>query len=199
MLNDRQILNALNGHNKHSPRIVIDPFNREFLGPNSYDLTLSGKYKEFVGRFGADNPIDTTKDIPDYYSYVDGSYGGLIKCRPGKTIIVMSREIIGVTRPYVGIISPRSGISRLPISISYSHLVDTGYKGIIGASFTNHSDVELDFHEGQRFMQIMFHTCSGNIMRTYSGRDSSKYLKNDGSDVPVYKIDKEWLKDADKL
>lgn len=193
MLNDKQILYAMNGSNSRRHSISIDPFNRENLGPNSYDLTLSGK-AAFLGDTIYDSFLDVTKKVPP--SYESDSEQGMIFLKRGKVVFLMSQEIVTVRKPYVGIVSPRSGFSHLPLMISYSHLVDTGYSGVIGISVQNLAPYTLALHKGQRFMQIMFHSCRGDFDRTYTERKSSKYVANDGSFVPVYKIDKEWLNGA---
>ena len=186
---DKQILTAMK-----LGRIRIAPFSRENLGPNSYDLTLHSLHsilprEEFRG--GPLKRLDTTKRVPPSIEQ-NSTPNGEIVLLPETTTIVMSKEVIGVNQPFVGILSPRSGFSRLPISIGYSHLVDTGYLGVCGASITNHADYDLVLRENQRFMQIMFHK-TGQVDQRYDVRKNSKYLTNDGSHVPVYKIDKEWL------
>jgi dCTP deaminase len=113
--------------------------------------------------------------------------------QPHETMVVMSNELIGVAYPYYGIVSPRSGLARLPIYFGYSQLIDTGYRGIIGMNLTNLANFPIELEEDIRFCQVMFHELKGKIVRAYNERPLSKYLTNDGSEVPVFKVDKEWL------
>jgi deoxycytidine triphosphate deaminase len=185
MLSDEQILSAIKGNS-----IEIDPFDRDFLGPNSYDISLSTKYRILETKLGSGNvKIDTTERVP-----LSFESAGVIELKGHQTAILMSREKITIRSPFAGILSPRSGFSCLPISIGYSHLIDTGYSGPLKATVTNNADYTLLFHEKQRFMQVMFHMV-GPVSQNYQERVNSKYtLHGDNFEVPQYKIDKEWLK-----
>jgi len=168
---------------------VITPFNNNQLGPNSYDLELHEHYVVYRS-LGLGRIIDSTKEAPPHMEITSK----LIILHSKQTMIVMTKEVVTVKQPWVGILSPRSGFARLPITISYSTLVDTGYSGVLGCQITNHAGYDLIFRAGQRFMQIMFIRMEGVLQITYQERKSSKYLHNDGSHVPIYKVDKEWLK-----
>ncbi len=136
---------------------------------------------------GHSSSFDPTTDIPS-------SYEGRLPAHlePHETCTVMSNEILGIKANYIGLLTRRTTLSRLPLLIQYSHLVDTGYRGIIGAGVTNLSKSRITLVPNMRFLQVMF-TRTGKVEQSYQERPLSKGIGQDGTFVPEYKIDKEFL------
>src|SRR5438094_395765 len=185
ILSDTEILAAMKDGD-----IEISPFNRPNLGPNSYDLTMNpvGRFFSGLSRFaGKRTAFDMIKDIAETY---EARLPAMLE--PQETFTAISNEVVGIKDKYVGLLTRRTTISRLPLLIQYSHLIDTGYRGIIGAGITNLSRSRIMISPNIRFMQVMF-TRTGPVEVPYDKRPISKGIGQDGTFVPEYKIDKEWL------
>jgi deoxycytidine triphosphate deaminase len=156
-------------------------------------LTLKPLARFFSGlaNFGdtrrAKTSFDLIKDIPTSYEARLPAH-----LEPHETCTIISNEIVGIKDKYVGLLTRRSALSRIPLLIQYSHLVDTGYRGIIGAGATNLSESRITLSPNIRFMQIMF-ARTGTVEVPYDKRPISKGIGQDGTSVPEYKIDREWL------
>jgi deoxycytidine triphosphate deaminase len=105
----------------------------------------------------------------------------------------MTNEVVGCKEKTMGIISQRSNLARLPVVVNFSALLDTGFVGRLSGAIINPNNFPIVLKPNIRILQIMFDSCIG-INRKYAGRKSSKNLDQFGSDVPVYKVDKEWIK-----
>ena len=98
MLSDAEILRYLK-----EGEIVIEPFDRNSLGPNSYDLHLDDVAKVPIPFTLEDSAVDITKGNINYNTVK------LPYCmRPRSAIIVQTKEIVGCRRKTVGILSERS-------------------------------------------------------------------------------------------
>jgi len=93
MLSDKKILELQKQFN------IIEPFDREKLGPVSYDLTTEVEYT-----------IRTDYSKSSIYKLV-------------------TKETITMPREYLGILSPRSRVAMKDLFTSSSMLVDPGFKG----------------------------------------------------------------------
>ena len=181
MLSDVQIMDFID-----SGEIVIEPFKHKNLGPNSYDLTL---HKKIMVPWTPENgEVDVTKTIP---RYIEKELPYSIP--PHGSIVVRSNEIIGVKEKTLGILSARSNLARLPLILSYSTLIDTGFKGFITAVLYNPNPFPVRIVPNYRFMQVMFDYVDGVISTPYDKRTWSKNLDQFGDIYPPgFKIDKEW-------
>jgi dCTP deaminase len=153
--------------------IVISPFDRKFLGTNSYDVHLArylAVYKSDILDARVHNDIDHF-EIPD-----DG------------LILLPHRLYLGVTAEYtetpahVPFLEGKSSIGRLGIDIHA-----TAGKGDIG--FCNTWTLEISVkqpvrvYHGMPIGQILYFEISGKIGMSYKEKMSAKY--NVRTDRPV--------------
>ena len=178
MLSDTEILKYLK-----EGEIVIEPFDRNSLGPNSYDLHLDDVAKVPV----SSSAVDITKGNIEY---------DIVKLPycipPGGAIIAQTKEIVGCRRKTVGILSERSNLARLPLIFSYSKLLDTGFIGKLSCAIINPNPFPVVIHPNYRFLQIMFFHVEGEVMIPYDKRKSSKNLSQFSINDIVFKPDVEW-------
>ena len=183
MLSDKKIMDLMK-----EEEIIIKPFKRENLGPNSYDLTLSKKAK-FIAAMA--DPFDLTSD--NIIDYMEISLPFVLK--PGRILVFMTNEIVGCKTKTLGIISQRSSLARLPLVINFSNLLDTGFVGVLSGAMINQTDFNLYIKPDIRILQIMFESVDGEVKRRYDERKWSKNLNQLGFEVPEFKVDKEWRKE----
>ncbi len=168
ILSDEKILDAI-----AKGEIVIDPFDPEALGTNSYDVHL-GKYLAVYVDFELDaKKHNKTKELiipPEGY------------------VLEPGRIYLGVTLEYtethnsVPFLEGKSSVGRLGIDIHA-----TAGKGDVG--FCNHWTLELScvqpvrVYAGMPIGQLIYFSVDGAIRHYYTKKRGAKYVRV--SDKPV--------------
>jgi dCTP deaminase len=162
ILSDSQILEALEaGH------IKIEPFDREQLGSNSYDVHLGrdlATYREAVLDARQHNPVEELP-LPD---------AGLV-LQPGILYLGVTYEYTETYR-HVPFLEGKSSIGRLGIDIHA-----TAGKGDVG--FCNHWTLEISVqmpvrvYPGMPIGQLIFFELQGEVQRPYGAKPNAKYTQ----------------------
>lgn len=168
ILSDTKILEEIKNGN-----IVIEPFRKEKLGSNSYDVHL-GKWLAVY----EDDILDAKKhnkilkfEIPDE--------GYLLL--PTKLYLGVTEEYTE-TRKYVPFLEGKSSIGRLGIDIH-----STAGKGDVG--FCNTWTLEISVkqpvrvYQGMPIGQLIYFEVDGEVQTPYNIKQSAKY--NERTDSPV--------------
>lgn len=168
ILSDKKILEEISKGN-----IVIDPFRRENLGTNSYDVAL-GKwlalYENDILDARLHNKIRVF-EIPEE-GYV---------LMPNRLYLGVTEEYTE-TRNYVPFLEGKSSVGRLGIDIHA-----TAGKG--DAGFCNNWTLEISvkqpvrIYSGMPIGQIIYFTIAGEIETSYDRKKSAKY--NERTALPV--------------
>jgi len=160
ILSDKAILEAIN-----DGEIVIEPFDRKYLGTNSYDVHLGrylGTYKNRVLDAKKHNEIEVF-EIPD-----EGF------------VLEQNTLYLGVTEEYtethnsVPFLEGKSSVGRLGIDIHA-----TAGKGDVG--FCNTWTLEISctqpvrIYAGMPIGQLIYFTVDGEIERYYNKKSDAKY------------------------
>jgi dCTP deaminase len=168
ILTDKQILQEM-----EKGTIVITPFDRNYLGSNSYDVHL-GKYLAVYRNNILDAKIHNEVDhfeIPD---------DGLILL-PQKLYLGVTREYTE-THAHVPFLEGKSSIGRLGIDIHA-----TAGKGDVG--FCNSWTLEISVkqpvrvYHGMPIGQLIYFEISGEVDTLYKHKSSAKYASR--TDKPV--------------
>ena len=162
ILTDTQILRELK-----RKTIVIKPFNRRFVGSNSYDVHLGEWLAMYV-----DEVLDSRKH----------NMVRFFKIPKDGLVLVPSKLYLGVTKEYtethahVPFLEGKSSIGRLGIDIHA-----TAGKGDIG--FCNTWTLEISVRQpvkiyaGMPIGQLLYFTVSGEVEIPYSRKKGAKYNK----------------------
>jgi dCTP deaminase len=168
ILSDTRILEGIG-----SGQIVIDPFRRDCLGTNSYDVHLSkwlACYKEGILDARKHNEIECF-EIPS-----DG-----FVLQPGTLYLGVTEEYTE-TFNAVPFLEGKSSVGRLGIDIHA-----TAGKGDVG--FCNHWTLEISctqavrVYAGMPIGQLIYFLVDGDIENYYHHKQGAKYNKR--SDKPV--------------
>lgn len=162
ILSDTAILEAIEaGH------IVIDPYDREALGTNSYDVHLGktlATYEKEILDARQHNTVQRF-DIP-----------------PEGHILIPHRTYLGVTQEYteshvhVPFLEGKSSVGRLGIDIHA-----TAGKGDVG--FCNHWTLEISVHQpvrvyaGMPIAQLIYFKVEGAVGTPYATKKNAKYTE----------------------
>ena len=160
ILSDRSILEAIT-----TLDIVIDPYDRDCLGTNSYDVHLS----KFMACY-IDEIIDAKKhnQVEHFEIPTEG-----IVLNPGKTYLGSTEEYTE-TRKYVPFLEGKSSVGRLGIDIHA-----TAGKGDVG--FCNHWTLEISVSQpvrvyaGMPIGQLIYFKVDGEVEVDYASKSSAKY------------------------
>lgn len=168
ILSDSEILAAM-----ERGEIVIEPFRRECLGTNSYDVHLSkhlATYKNRVLDAKAHNEIEHFEIPPEGY------------------VLEPQINYLGSTFEYtethatVPFLEGKSSVGRLGMDIHA-----TAGKGDVG--FCNHWTLEISvkqpvrIYEGMPVGQLIYFLVEGEILNPYHSKGSAKY--NQRTPLPV--------------
>lgn len=172
MLTGAAILDAI-----EKKEIEISPFNREQLGPNSYDLTLHNEllvYRDKQLDMKLNNPIERIIIPEEGYAM-----------QPGKIYLGRTKEWTG-TDCYVPMLEGRSSIGRLGL---YVHI--TAGFGNIGSSGNWTLELScvqpLIVYPGVRICQVYFVKAEGEINLL---PEQNKY--KDANDIEASKLWREF-------
>ena len=162
ILTDRQILSEM-----RKRTIIVSPFNRRFLGSNSYDVHLGAWRAMYVNEM-----LDAR--VHNKVRYFRIPADGLI--------LVPSKLYLGVTQEYtethrhVPFLEGKSSIGRLGIDIHA-----TAGKGDIG--FCNTWTLEISVRQpvriyaGMPIGQLIYFEVSGEVDIPYNKKKSAKYRR----------------------
>ncbi len=167
ILSDSAILAAI-----EAGTIVIEPFQRECLGSNSYDVHL-GRYLATYK-----DPVLDARKHNEIFHFEIGEDGFLLE--PQQTYLGVTLEYTE-TLDCVPFLEGKSSVGRLGIDIHA-----TAGKGDVG--FSNHWTLEISVQQpvrvyyGMPIGQLIYFRVEGEILTPYSTKPSAKY--NQRSDRP---------------
>ena len=153
--------------------IVIEPYQEEDLGTNSYDVHL-GKalavYRDEILDAKKHNKTDAIEIPAEGYVLL-----------PGRTYLGVTQEYTE-SHKHVPFLEGKSSVGRLGIDIHA-----TAGKGDVG--FCNHWTLEISVnqpvrvYEGMPIAQLIYFVVQGDVTTLYSDKGSAKY--NQRSTTPV--------------
>ncbi len=167
LLSDKKIMEEMEKGN-----IVIEPFEPRQLGTNSYDVRLGPYY--FIPNHNMVTVNFTEEE--DARSFWLGPYfaeDGIIRIRPGDTILAHTEEVVGGRNGFTTSMRSRSSIGRSCLSVcKCAGVGDVGYISRWTMEITNHSHAMAIVPVGLRVAQILFYEV-GETAREYQGKYGS--------------------------
>jgi len=168
ILSDKRILEEIEKGN-----ILIEPYKREYLGTNSYDVHL-GKY---LAQY-TDRVLDAKKHNPIHHFEIPES--GFV-LQPGELYLGVTLEYTE-THAHVPFLEGKSSTGRLGIDIHA-----TAGKGDVG--FCNYWTLEISctqavrVYYGMPIGQLIYFVVEGDIETLYNHKKNAKY--NQRTEKPV--------------
>jgi dCTP deaminase len=160
------ILSGLEICSKIGKEIIIDPFDRAKVNPNSYNLSLHEELITYT-----DIPLDMKKENP--FTEITIPEQGLVLA-PNRLYLGRTVEYTE-TNGYVPMLEGRSSVGRLGIFVHVTAgFGDVGFKGYWTLEIFCIQPVRI--YPGVEVCQIYYHTIEGPF-ETYS---SLKYQNNQG-------------------
>jgi len=163
MLSDSEILEEIKKGN-----IVIEPFRREQLNSNSYDVRLGEYYAVEIPTLQFLNPFDEHL-IRGHWILRKAEEK--IAIQPGETILAHTQEVIGGRNNIASKMNARSSLGRLGVSVcKCAGFGDVGFINKWTMEITNHSRYAwIELPVGMRIAQISFFRV-GYVLKEYKGK-----------------------------
>ncbi len=160
ILTDKRILEEIEKGN-----IVIEPFDRKFLGSNSYDVHLAdimSIYKDDILDARKHNKLNSFKINDDGFLLL-----------PGRLYLAVTQEYTE-THTFVPFLEGKSSIGRLGIDIH-----STAGKGDIGYCNTWTLEISVKqpvrIYPGMPIGQLIYFEVSGEVLVPYNKKKTAKY------------------------
>lgn len=155
--------------------IVITPYDRSFLNPNSYNLRLHDELLVYD-----EKPLDMKKPNA-YHSFRIPESGYLLE--PGRVYLGRTLEFTE-TKTLVPMLEGRSSVGRLGLSIHITAgFGDVGFRGFWTLEL--HCIEPIRVYPYVEICQIYFHTIQGD----YRPYNSGKYQNNTGVQPSMMYLD----------
>lgn len=168
ILSDTEILNEIKNKN-----IVIEPFDRNNLGSNSYDVCLGDKLAVYKNK-----KLDARKH--NKIKQITIPKEGFI-LKPGILYLATTKEYTE-TLKHVPFLEGKSSTGRLGISIhATAGKGDVGFKGNWTLEITTTHKVKI--YSDMPIGQLIYFDVKGNVQVRYDKKDSAKYSNQ--PDKPV--------------
>ncbi|MDX2481056.1 MAG: dCTP deaminase [Desulfuromusa sp.] len=152
--------------NRVDKDIIIKPFDRSRLNPNSYNLTLSDELVVYT-----DSQLDMKKDNP-YQQVMIPAEGLLLE--PNRLYLGRTVEYTE-THKLVPMLEGRSSVGRLGLFIHVTAgFGDVGFKGFWTLEIFCVQPIRI--YSGVEICQVYYHTIEGE----YESYSSGKYQNNHG-------------------
>lgn len=163
--------------------IQIDPFNKDNVGPNSYDVTLNEEFMIYhsEGQLIKEWYIDS-KQNNETHSFKINDKGYVL--RPNKLYLARTNERT-FTDKYVPMLEGKSSLGRLGINIhATAGFGDIGFNGFWTLEISVIHPVKI--YPNMKIGQLYFMEVSGNRTIQYNG----KYQNNTGVEASKNWMDK---------
>ena len=159
-------------------RIVIEPYEKDYVQPASVDLRLDKKILEFsfetheeYSYIDVSNDVGeltTPKEIPEPLPYV---------LKPGQFILATTLETVQLPDDVVGRLEGKSSLGRLGLLVhATAGYVDPGFRGQLTLEISNVANAKIALYSGMKISQLSFLRMSTPVERPYGSPSlGSKY------------------------
>jgi len=158
-----------------SGRIVIDPFDSEFVQPSSIDLRVDRYFRVFENhRYPY---IDPKEPQPDLTTEVEAEDKQPFMLHPGEFVLGSTLEVVKLSDDIVARLEGKSSLGRLGLLIhSTAGFVDPGFEGHLTLELSNVANLPIAIYPGMKIGQISFYQLSTPADSPYGSSEAgSKY------------------------
>lgn len=172
--------------------LIIEPFDRARLQPNSYDVLLGDSFAHYEKPYGKSDIIDPliSSSIHQGLSYFQQES---ILIEPGEFLLGCTVEKFSLPADIVGQLTGKSSIARLGIAIHITAgFIDAGFSSppaSITLEIYNHNCRAVRLHAGMPIGQMVF-TQTAHCRQSYAHKPSAKYNGQVGATESRYFFDR---------
>lgn len=161
VLSDKTILREI-----REGRIIIEPFNKEYLNPVSVDLTLAPTFKIYTEEILDPRKPNATKE------FTIGEQGAVLE--PGEVYLYACNERIGVKGNIRAKVEGKSSLGRLGLFVHVTAgFIDPGFEGSLVLELVATKPIRI--YPNMKICQVEFAYVEGQIAEPYDKKEGSKY------------------------
>jgi dCTP deaminase len=180
VLSDRSIREEI-----EAGRLVIDPWDTQFLQPASVDLRLGREFRVF--RNYRLPYIDPKQEMPSLTEIEVIEDGASFILHPGEFALAVTVESVAIPDDLVGRLDGKSSLGRLGLIVhSTAGFVDPGFHGRLTLELTNIANLPIALYYQMPVSQISFMRLSTPAERPYGSGGGSKYQGQSGPEPSRY-------------
>jgi dCTP deaminase len=170
IFSDRTIREAL-----AAGRIVIDPYDPEFVQPSSVDLRVDRYFRVFENHLYPF--IDPKEQQVELTSVVEAEDKQPFILHPGEFVLGSTLEVVRIGDDIVARLEGKSSLGRLGLLIhSTAGFVDPGFEGHLTLELSNVANLPIAIYPGMKIGQISFYQLSTPADAPYGSDEAgSKY------------------------
>ncbi len=163
-LNDKAIKLLMSNGNR-----IVEPFDELSLQPASIDLKLGNTSYEYnLDKYILGDKIDE--------KLINKKTFNSLPLESGKVVFVGIHEKISIPENTMGIIFPRSSITRLGIQIVSTYM-NPGYTGYMPLTIINHTGYQVLLKPGIRIVQLSLFFLNDRPDKLYKDINDKKYFE----------------------
>lgn len=177
ILSDTEILEAI-----EKEEILIEPFNKQNVGPCSVDLTLASHFVVFnPGETVDPRKFETLRRVSEPID----TKGNPLLLAPGQFVLGSTVERIRLSKALSATLEGRSSVARTGIVVHAAGLVQAGTGQMKSSTLTLEifcmSPSPVKLYPGDRIVQIIFHRLGRGASEGYDEKPTSQFR---GQEIP---------------
>ena len=173
--------------NSESGFVVTPILDNSQIGYASIDLRLGTDFKVSIQT--REPVIDVTcRPVQTFFQNTYRDFGEKFNLYPNQLVLGSTFEYIRIPKTHIGLLTTRSSINRLGISIN--SIVQPGYSGTLTIELCNNGENTIGLITGMRIVQLMLLELSDTLENDYIN-SQSKYICNTGPAVSGFRGDLE--------
>ncbi|GAA2757640.1 dCTP deaminase [Actinopolymorpha rutila] len=175
LLSDRDIRVELD-----KGRVVLDPFEPEFVQPSSVDVRMDRYFRVFENHRYPH--IDPAEEQPDLTRLVECEKGESFILHPGEFVLASTYEVITLPDDLAARLEGKSSLGRLGLlTHSTAGWIDPGFSGHVTLELSNVATLPIKLWPGMKIGQLCFFRLSSPAEHPYgSERYGSRYQDQRG-------------------
>ncbi len=175
LLSDRDIRIELD-----KGRVVLDPFEPEFVQPSSVDVRMDRLFRVFENHRYPH--IDPAEEQPDLTRLVECEKGESFILHPGEFVLASTYEVITLPDDIAARLEGKSSLGRLGLlTHSTAGWIDPGFSGHVTLELSNVATLPIKLWPGMKIGQMCFFRLSSPAEQPYgSERYGSRYQDQRG-------------------
>ncbi|MGW0232152.1 dCTP deaminase [Actinopolymorpha singaporensis] len=175
LLSDRDIRVELD-----KGRVVLDPFEPEFVQPSSVDVRMDRYFRVFENHRYPH--IDPAEEQPDLTRLVECEKGESFILHPGEFVLASTYEVITLPDDIAARLEGKSSLGRLGLlTHSTAGWIDPGFSGHVTLELSNVATLPIKLWPGMKIGQLCFFRLSSPAEQPYgSERYGSRYQDQRG-------------------
>ena len=148
---------------------LIEPYDKKYLNPCSYDLTLGDLFLKERGQGCRLRTIKPENPTAVEYEEMDRSVEQ-ITIKPNEFVLATTRETISLPTNLAAQIHGKSSLGRLGLSIQNAGHIDPGFSGKVTLELHNESKSVICLDNTVRICQIIFIPTDKPVEKPYHGK-----------------------------